>query len=90
MTVFATLLEAARWRWIPLAVIYVVVFAVVVTRYARPFLAERALHVRDRESGAAGDLFLVAVVVFVGSAMLAVAVTFILYGVLWLLDKVGI
>jgi hypothetical protein len=39
VTVAATLLEAARWRWIPLAVIYVAVVAVVVARYARPFLA---------------------------------------------------
>jgi hypothetical protein len=90
MTVPATLLEAARWRWIPLAVIYLVVVAVVTVRYARPFLAQRVGDVRERESGAVGDLFLVAVAVVIGSAILAVAVTFVLYAVLWVLDKVGI
>ena len=90
MTVSATLLEAARWRWIPLAVIYVVVVAVVIARYARPFLEQRVGDVRARESGAVGDLFLLAVGVVIGSAILAVAVTFVLYAVLWVLDKVGI
>jgi hypothetical protein len=90
VTVSATLLEAARWRWIPLAVIYLVVVAVVIAKYARPFLEQRAGDVRARESGAVGDLFLLAVGVVIGSAILAVAVTFVLYAVLWVLDKVGI
>ena len=90
MTVSATLLEAARWRWIPLAIIYVAVVAVVIARYARPFLAQRVGDVRDRESGAVGDLFLLAVGVVIGSAVLAAAVTFVLYAVLWVLDKLGI
>jgi hypothetical protein len=90
MTVAATLLEAARWRWIPLAVIYVAVVTVVVARYARPFLADRVGHIRERESGAVGDLFVGAVLVIVGSAIVAVAVTFVLYALLWVLDKVGI
>ena len=48
MTVSATLLEAARWRWIPLAVIYVAVVAVVIAKYARPFLEQRAGDVRAK------------------------------------------
>jgi hypothetical protein len=51
---------------------------------------ERVGHIRDRESGRAGDLFVEAILVIVGSVIVTAAVTFVLYVLLWVLDKVEI
>jgi len=91
VSVLGTLLEAARYRWIPFGIIYVLVMVMILVRYARPLLAERGAE--DHEGGrtsSAWITFVAAIAVWVVGGVIALALTLVLYVALWGLNKVGI